>query len=73
MTIHNNPELCYEEFVAHETLTAFLKSKAGWTVSQSAYGIATAFAAEYDTGKPGPVVSFNVEYGTYTMRIVTIR
>lgn len=57
MTIHNNPELCYEEFVAHETLTAFPKSKAGWTVIPSAYGIATAFAVEYDTGKPGPVVS----------------
>jgi metal-dependent amidase/aminoacylase/carboxypeptidase family protein len=73
MTIHNNPELCYEEFVAHETLTAFPKSKTGWTVIPSAYGIATAFAAEYDTGKPGLVVSFNAEYGTYTMRIFTIR
>jgi len=57
MTIHNNPEICHDEFVAHETLAAFLKSKAGWTVIPSAYGIATAFAVEYDTGKPGPVVS----------------
>jgi metal-dependent amidase/aminoacylase/carboxypeptidase family protein len=52
LTIHNNPELCYEEFVAPETLTAFLKSKAGWTAIPSAYEIATAFAADYDTGKP---------------------
>jgi metal-dependent amidase/aminoacylase/carboxypeptidase family protein len=73
MTIHNNPELCYEEIVAHETLTTFLKSKAGWTVTPSAYGITTAFATEYNTGKPGPVVSFNAEYGTYTMKFVAIR
>jgi hypothetical protein len=72
MKIHSNPELCYEEFIAHETLTTFLMAKAGWKVTPSAYGIATAFAAEYDSGKPGPVVSFNAEYGKYILQSVGI-
>lgn len=42
-TIHENPELCFEEVIAHETLTSFLKAKPGWKVTPSAFGIATAF------------------------------
>ncbi|KAI0202371.1 hypothetical protein F4808DRAFT_73358 [Astrocystis sublimbata] len=60
-TIHDNPELGYEEFIAHETLTKFMSSKQGWKVTPSAYGLATAWVAVYDSGKKGPVVSFNVE------------
>ncbi|KAI1769472.1 hypothetical protein GGR53DRAFT_524660 [Hypoxylon sp. FL1150] len=59
--IHDNPELGYEEFIAHETLTKFMANRPGWKVTPSAYGLATAWVAVYDSGKKGPVVSFNVE------------
>lgn len=62
-TIHDNPELGYEEFIAHETLTKFMSSQSGWKVTPSAYGLATAWVALFDSGKKGPVVSFNVEMG----------
>jgi metal-dependent amidase/aminoacylase/carboxypeptidase family protein len=64
LKIHDNPELNYEEFIAHETLTRFLKTRKGWKVTPSAYGIATAFIAEYDSGKKGSAISYNAEYGT---------
>lgn len=63
LKIHDNPELNFEEFIAHETLTNFLKTRKGWKVTASAYGISTAFIAEYDSGKKGSVVSYNAEYG----------
>ncbi|KAJ0272995.1 hypothetical protein COL940_010112 [Colletotrichum noveboracense] len=59
--IHNNPELGYKEFIAHDTLTAFMRSRPGWSVTPSAYGMETAWVAVYDTGRKGPVVSFNAE------------
>ncbi|KAI0852935.1 hypothetical protein F5Y00DRAFT_226393 [Daldinia vernicosa] len=59
--IHDNPELGYEEFIAHETLTKFMASRPGWNVTPSAYGLATAWVAVFDSGRKGPVVSFNVE------------
>ncbi|KAG9233309.1 hypothetical protein BJ875DRAFT_49637 [Amylocarpus encephaloides] len=59
--IHDNPELGYEEHDAHALLTKFMKSKGGWEVTASAYGIETAWIAVYDSGKKGPVVSFNAE------------
>ncbi|KAI3396561.1 hypothetical protein diail_12085 [Diaporthe ilicicola] len=59
--IHDNPELGYEEHKAHALLTGFLKSKKGWKVTTSAYGMETAWVAVYDSGEKGPVVSFNVE------------
>jgi metal-dependent amidase/aminoacylase/carboxypeptidase family protein len=61
--IHDNPELGYHEEIAHDTLTRFLKCQSGWDVTTSAYGIETAFVAVFDSGKKGPVVSFNAEYG----------
>ncbi len=61
--IHDNPELGYEEFIAHETLTKFMASRPGWKVTPSAYGMATAWVAVFDSGKKGPSVSFNVEMG----------
>ncbi|KAF4413183.1 Peptidase M20 domain-containing protein 2 [Colletotrichum fructicola] len=59
--IHDNPELGYKEFIAHDTLTAFMRSRPGWSVTPSAYGMETAWVAVYDTGRKGPVVSFNAE------------
>ncbi|KAI2620069.1 hypothetical protein GGR54DRAFT_114841 [Hypoxylon sp. NC1633] len=59
--IHDNPELGYQEFIAHETLTRFMASRPGWKVTPSAYGLATAWVAVFDNGEKGPVVSFNVE------------
>jgi hypothetical protein len=67
-TIHDNPELGYEEVIAHRTLTEFMRSRAGWKVTPSAYGIATAFVAVHDSGRKGPVVSFNAEYGMFALR-----
>ncbi|KUI69744.1 Peptidase M20 domain-containing protein 2 [Cytospora mali] len=61
--IHDNPELNYEEHIAHETLVRFMRSQEGWKVTQSAYQIETAWVAVYDSGRKGPVVSFNVEMG----------
>ncbi|KAK9416865.1 hypothetical protein SUNI508_09337 [Seiridium unicorne] len=60
-TVHDNPELGFEEFIAHAALTKFFKSQVGWKVTPSAYGMATAWVAEWDSGKKGPVISFNVE------------
>lgn len=62
-TIHDNPELGYEEYIAHDTLIKFMKSQGGWKVTPSAYGIKTAWIAVHDSGRKGPVVSFNVEMG----------
>ncbi|TVY84113.1 Peptidase M20 domain-containing protein [Lachnellula suecica] len=66
LKIHDNPELNFKEYIAHATLTAFLSTRKGWTVTPSAYGLETAFIAEYDSGKKGPVVSFNAEYDALT-------
>ncbi|KAK8063122.1 hypothetical protein PG996_007774 [Apiospora saccharicola] len=59
--IHDNPELGYEEFIAHDTLTSFMKNMDGWKVTPSAYGLKTAWTAVWDSGKKGPVISFNCE------------
>lgn len=61
--IHDNPELAFKEYKAHSALTNFMESQPGWQVTRSAYGMETAWVAVFDTGKPGPVVSFNVEMG----------
>lgn len=66
LKIHDNPELNFKEFIAHETLTKFMKTRKGWKVTPSAYGIETAFTAVYDSGKKGPVISYNAEYGQYS-------
>lgn len=62
VSIHDNPELQYKEFHAHKVLTEYLV-KQEWKVTPSAYDIKTAFVAVFDTGKKGPIVSFNAEYG----------
>ncbi|KAF2106019.1 hypothetical protein BDV96DRAFT_591707 [Lophiotrema nucula] len=59
--IHDNPELAFKEYKAHAALVKFMLSQKGWNVTPSAYGMETAWKAEYDSGRKGPVVSFNVE------------
>jgi len=61
--IHDDPELQYKEFHAHKVLTSYMMKQSGWHVTPSAYDIATAFVAVYDSGNKGPTVSFNAEYG----------
>ena len=64
--IHENPELAFHEYKAHRALTDFMRSREeSWQVTPSAYGIETAWVAVYDSGKPGPVISFNVEMGMH--------
>ncbi|KAK5726845.1 hypothetical protein LTR15_002735 [Elasticomyces elasticus] len=62
LEIHDHPELQFKEFHAHKVLTEYLSKQAGWVVTPSAYNIATAFVAVYDSRKKGPVVSYNAEY-----------
>ncbi|KAG9244181.1 metal-dependent amidase/aminoacylase/carboxypeptidase [Calycina marina] len=57
--IHSNPELGYAEFEAHKNIVALLKSQE-IKVIPHAYGLETAFEAEY--GQGGRVVAFNAEY-----------
>lgn len=61
--LHNNPELGYKEYKAHDALTSFMRAREGWHVTASAYGMETAWVAVFDTGRQGPVVSFNAEMG----------
>ena len=65
LDIHDHPEIRNKEFHAHEILTRFIKEQKSqdWVVTPSAYGIATAFVAVFDSGRKGPVVSVNAEYG----------
>lgn len=68
-TIHDNPELNFKEYIAHDALTTFMQSQEGWKVQTSAYGMQTAWVAVHDSGKKGPVVSFNAEMGmSYTTK-----
>jgi hypothetical protein len=61
--IHKNPELAFEEYKAHDALTNYMQPHEDWKITRSAYGLDTAWVALYDSGKPGPVVSFNAEMG----------
>jgi hypothetical protein len=61
--IHDNPELAFQEHKAHNALTTFMKSQEGWEVELSAYSLETAWIATFNSGKHGPVVSFNAEMG----------
>lgn len=63
--IHDNPELGYKEYIAHEALTSFMRRQPGWNVTPSAYGLETAWVAVFDSGTKGAVVSFNAEMGTF--------
>lgn len=57
--LHANPETCYKEFIAHQTLTSFLQKK-GYNVKSSTYGLETSFEAVL--GEGGRQVVFCAEY-----------
>jgi amidohydrolase len=57
--IHSNPELAYKEFIAHDTLTAFLQSR-GFVVQKHVYGLDTSFDAQCGSG--GRLVVYCAEY-----------
>lgn len=65
LDIHDHPEVRNQEHRAHKTLTNYMRTHPcqTWEVTPSAYGIGTAFVAVFDSGGPGPTVSFNAEYG----------
>ncbi|HEX7104171.1 MAG TPA: M20 family metallopeptidase [Nitrolancea sp.] len=58
-TIHENPEILFEEHKAAEFLTNELDEQ-GFTVERGVAGLDTAFVATYGSGKP--VVAFLAEY-----------
>ncbi|CAG8469478.1 4197_t:CDS:2 [Cetraspora pellucida] len=60
--IHENPEVAYEEKYAHKLLVNYMQEK-GFKVTPSAFGLETAFVAEFqsEAGKDR-VVSINSEY-----------
>jgi len=68
--IHNSPELAFKEYKAHDALVKFMRSQASWRVTPSATGIRTAWIATFDSGKPGPTVSFNAEMGTLSVIVM---
>lgn len=47
--IHDKPELCYEEFFAHDTLSDYLE-KQGFEVKRKTYGLDTSFEATIGSG-----------------------
>lgn len=57
--LHENPELGYEEYFAHQTITDYLSSL-GFKVKKHAYGFDTSFEAEYGSG--GRLVIVCAEY-----------
>ncbi|MCM3746938.1 M20 family metallopeptidase [Paenibacillus pasadenensis] len=59
--IGNNPELGHAEFLASAWLSEELEQE-GFTVQRGVLGMKTAFIAEYDSGKPGPIAGFLCEY-----------
>lgn len=57
--IHDNPEVGFEEFQAHDSITQFCRDL-GYKVTPHAFGVETSFLVEY--GEGGRVVAFNAEY-----------
>jgi amidohydrolase len=57
--IHSNPELAYEEHKAHDAFVTHLRYL-NFEVTPRAYGLDTAFSAEYGTG--GRLIIYNAEY-----------
>jgi len=57
--LFEHPELCFEEFHAHDVLTDLLASE-GMEVERSAHGLDTAFRAQ--AGRDGPLVAVLCEY-----------
>jgi amidohydrolase len=58
--IHADPELAFEEHVAHDLLTDVLEGE-GLAVERGAYGLPTGFAARAGSGD-GPTIAVLLEY-----------
>ncbi|MGD6779448.1 MULTISPECIES: M20 family metallopeptidase [Bacillaceae] len=59
--IGENPELGHEEFKSAKVLSDKL-SEHGFDVELGTCGLATAFEAVFDSGRPGPTIGFMCEY-----------
>ncbi len=57
--IHETPELCFEEYTAHDLLCSVLEDE-GLEVERSAFGLDTAFVAR--AGQAGPHIAVICEY-----------
>ncbi|KAH8807892.1 hypothetical protein F5884DRAFT_821427 [Xylogone sp. PMI_703] len=57
--IHENPELGYSEFQAHDNIVELLRAL-GLEVTPHTYGLETSFTCEYGSG--GRIVAVNAEY-----------
>jgi metal-dependent amidase/aminoacylase/carboxypeptidase family protein len=57
--IYDNPEIAFEEYIAHDTICKYLEDQ-GFQVTRKAYGVETAFEVLY--GQGGRLVSINAEY-----------
>ncbi|WVR00039.1 hypothetical protein IAU59_007181 [Kwoniella sp. CBS 9459] len=60
LAIHDNPELGFKEFKAHDNLTKAL-TKLGFTLSNPS-SLPTSFVATYTHGRGGRVFGFNSEF-----------
>lgn len=60
-TIYANPQLAWEETIAHDIFVEELGKK-GFHVTPSAYGVRTAFEVTVDGKAAGRTVNFNAEY-----------
>ena len=60
-TIHANPQLAWEETIAHDIFIKELGEK-GFHVTPSAYGVKTAFEVIANGKAAGRTVNFNAEY-----------
>jgi amidohydrolase len=65
--IWSNPELGYEEDLAHDSICKLFESKAseGYRVTRSTYGLKTSFRVDFGTG--GRLVVLNAEYDALPM------
>lgn len=64
LTLHDSPELSFQEFKAHDLLTSFLTQE-GFTVERNAYGLKTAFKASFVyalDAKGAKTIGFCAEY-----------
>lgn len=61
LDIHDHPEVSNYEFYSFEVLASQLE-KEGFQVTRDVAGHRTGFSAVYDSGKPGPTISFLAEY-----------
>lgn len=59
LQIFDNPELAFEEYIAHDSICDFLEHQ-GFKVTRQAYGVDTAFEAL--SGEGGRLISINAEY-----------